>query len=83
MKANQKQNKERPQKAPVSVSDQLWVRDNWNTISKRYSRQWIAVFHGSVIANGTNPEIVQLNAKEIAGNVPMVMKYVEKGIYIP
>jgi NADH dehydrogenase FAD-containing subunit len=83
MKANQKQNKERPQKAPVSVSDQVWVRDNWNRISKNYVRQWIAVYHGSVIANGSNPAIVQLNAKEIAGEVPFVMKYIEKGIYIP
>ncbi len=83
MKANQKQNKGRPQKAPVSVSDHSWVRDNWSRISKNYMRQWIAVYHGSVIANGTNPEIVHLNAKEIAGEVPFVMKYIEKGIYIP
>lgn len=82
MKVNQKQRRGRPQKAPANVNDAAWIRDNWNRISKIYARQWIAVFHGSVIANGTNPEIVHLNAKEIAGGAPFTMKYVEKGIVI-
>ena len=83
MRANQKQSKGRPQKAPASVSDSAWVRDHWNTISKRYAGQYIAVFHGSVIANGNNPEIVQLNAREIAGDVRFTLKYIAKGIYAP
>ena len=83
MKANQKQYKGRPQRAPENMSDLEWVRNNWNSISKRYARQWIAVFQGSVIANGNNPEIVQLNATEIAGDVPFTVKYITKGIYAP
>lgn len=82
MKANQKQTKGHPRKALSSVSDTAWIRDNWDMISKNYARRWIAVFQGSVIASGSDPGIVNLNAKEIAGNVPFTMKYIEKGIMV-
>ncbi|KAB2878254.1 hypothetical protein F9K33_13810 [bacterium] len=80
MKANQKQIKGRPRKAPAGVSDTAWIKANWDMISKHYAGQWIAVFHESVIANGHNPEIVHLNAKEIVGDVTFTVKYIEKGI---
>ena len=82
MKANQKQKRGRPRKAPSSLSNSAWIKANWDMIAKHYSGQWIAVFEESVIANGNNPEIVHLNAMEIAGDVLFTVKYIEKGIII-
>jgi hypothetical protein len=59
-----------------------WMKKNSSVITKKYAKQWIAVFRQSIIASGTNPQIVHQNAKLVAGKDPFTMKHVEKGIVI-
>lgn len=67
---------------PTGGTDQDWLRANSAMITRKYSRQWIAVYRQSVIASGSNPETVTHNARLIAGKESFMMKHIEKGILI-
>ncbi|MCB0833591.1 MAG: hypothetical protein KDC45_09025 [Bacteroidetes bacterium] len=69
-------------KTPEHLNDQDWLRANSPRITQRYAKQWIAVYHHSIIASGRNPEMVHQNAKLITGDKPFMMKHIEKGIVI-
>ena len=70
------------QRPMPALNDDAWMKKNSSLITKKYAKQWIAVYRQSIIASGTNPELVHQNAKMIAGEDPFTMKHVEKGIVI-
>ena len=81
MKSSQNQSKQ-PTKPGRHVSDMEWLKTNSPVITKKYARQWIAVYNHSVIASGMNPEIVRQNAMMILGHSHFTMRHIEKGILI-
>jgi len=81
MKSAQNHRKQ-PTKPGRHVSDMEWLKANSQVITKKYTRQWIAVYNQSVIASGVNPEIVRQNAMMILGHGHFTMRHIEKGILI-
>jgi len=42
-------------------NDHLWIKNNFNSLLKKYENQWIAVKNGNVIAN--DPDLTSLKTK--------------------
>lgn len=64
------------------MSDEAWIKAHSAVLTKKYAREWIAVYRHSVVAHGRNPDVVHQSARTIVGDVPITMKHVEKGIVI-
>lgn len=73
------QNPSAPRPARTDVE---WLRHNSGAITRRYSQKWIAVYHGSVVASGDNPDLVRQQASMIVGHERFLMTHVEKGMVI-
>ncbi len=82
MGLSSRQPKGRPRKAEPALTDEAWIKANSAVITKRYAREWIAVFDRSIIAHGKDPDVVHQSAVTMVGHVAITMKHIEKGIVI-
>ncbi len=76
-------NVEDPVESSTDVANDEWVRDNYLYLIQDYPNLWIAVLGQMVIAFGNNRYQVRSAAKEIAGDRPFSLYFIEPSGILP
>ncbi len=76
-------NVDEPTEDSNDVANDEWVRDNYLYLIQDYPNLWIAVMGQAVIAFGNTRRQVSTAAKEIAGDRPFSLYFIEPSDVLP
>ncbi len=76
-------NVDHPVEGEQDVANDEWFRENYFFLVKDYPNLWIAVLGQMVIAFGNNRYQVSSKAKEVAGEKPFSLYFIEPSDILP
>ena len=76
-------NVDEPVEDETDVRNDQWFKENYLDLIQDYPNLWIAVLDQKVVARGNNRYQVRADAKEIAGDRPFSMYFIEPSGILP